>query len=319
MRRMILARLASGVLVLFGVTLLVYFLVNALPGSVAAVMLGDQATEEAVAELSAQLGLDRPVIVRYFEWMGGALTGDLGKSFTSGQPVSEAILQRIPATAQLTFMALVVAIFGSVLLSVVSLTKPRGVIDRTISTSMFVLLATPNFLLGLLLVLAVAVSWSLLPSSGWTSFADDPIDNLRRAILPTLALAAGPLAMYTRLLRGDMMEQMLRSDYVVTARAKGVSERTIRLRHVLRNSLFPLLTNIGLTVGILVGGSVVIENVFGIPGLGRYLVQSIGSRDAPVVLGVVVIIATTVVIVNLLIDILYGVLDPRVRHERSNS
>jgi peptide/nickel transport system permease protein len=302
-------------LVVVGVSLLTFLLINALPGNVAVAILGDQATPEQVAALTQQMGLDRPVAIRYLEWFQNAIGGDFGTSLTSGQSVWGAVAERVPATLQLVVMAVVLAVIGAIPAATLAVRRPGGIMDRLLGAVSFGLLATPAFLVGLLLILVFPVTLGIFPVSGWTSFADDPLGNLESSILPALTLAATPFAFYSRLLRGDMLEQLARQDYVTTARAKGVGQVQILLKHVLRNSIFPLMTMIGLTTSLLVGGSVVVETIFGVPGVGQLLIQSITARDVTVVLGVVVFIALTVVIVNVLVDILYGVVDPRIRHE----
>lgn len=312
-------KILNLVLVVVGVSLLTFLLVNALPGNVAVAILGDQATPDQVAALTREMGLDRPVAIRYLEWFQNALAGDFGSSLTSGQSVLAAVAERVPATLQLVVMAVVLAVVGAVPAATLAVRRPGGVVDRLLGALSFGLLATPAFLVALLLILVFPVTLGVFAVSGWTSFLEDPLGNLESSILPALALTATPFAFYSRLLRGDMLEQLARQDYVTTARAKGVTQARILVRHVLRNAIFPLMTMIGLTTSLLVGGSVVVETIFGVPGVGQLLIQSITARDVTVVLGVVVFIALTVVIVNLLVDILYGVVDPRTRHEHRDN
>jgi len=312
-------RILRLVSVVFGVCLLTFVLINALPGNVATAVLGDQATPEQVAALTAQLGLDEPIPQRFLNWLGGVFQGDLGSSLVNNQPVWDAVAQRIPVTLELVALALLFAIAAAVPAAVLAVRKPGGVLDRVLGGVSFSFLATPSFLLGLVLILVFAIELRWFPVSGWVPFAQDPIGNLETAFLPALTLAATPFAYFSRLLRADMAEQLTREDYVTTARAKGVPRRAILFRHVLRNSIFPMMTMVGLTTSLLVGGSVVVESIFGVPGIGLLLIQSITSRDVPVVLGVVVFIAAAVVIVNLIIDMLYGVVDPRIRHDHADA
>jgi peptide/nickel transport system permease protein len=312
-------RLARLVGVVLGVSLLTFFLINALPGNVAAAVLGDQATPEQIAALTKQLGLDQPLPQRFLAWLGAALQGDLGTSLVNQQPVWDAVSQRIPATLELVALALAIAIVCAIPTAVLAARRPGGILDRILGMLSFSFLATPSFLVGLLLILVLAIAVRAFPVSGWIPFSQDPIGNLTTAFLPALTLAATPFAYFSRLLRADMVEQLTREDYVTTARAKGVARPTILFRHVLRNSVFPMMTMVGLTTSLLVGGSVVVESIFGVPGIGLLLIQSITSRDVPVVLGVVVFIATSVVIVNLVIDMLYGVVDPRIRHDHADA
>ena len=312
-------RVIRLVSVVLGVCLLTFFLINALPGNVAVAVLGDQATPEEIAALTQKLGLDQPLPLRFLNWLGGVLHGDLGASLVNQQPVWDAVSQRIPVTLELVVLALLFAIVAAVPTALLAVRKPGGVLDRLLGMLSFSFLAIPQFLLGLLLILALAIGLHLFPVSGWISFDQDPIGNLSTAFLPALTLAATPFAYFSRLLRADMMEQLTREDYVTTARAKGVPRPAILFRHVLRNSVFPMMTMVGLTTSLLVGGSVVVESIFGVPGIGQLLIQSITSRDIPIVLGVVVFVATVVVIVNLVIDMLYGVVDPRIRHDHADA
>lgn len=316
--RILVSKLPQLVIVLLGVTLVTFVLLNLLPGNVAVLILGDDATPAAIAQLTQEMGLDRPILVRYVEWLLAALQGDFGQSVFNGQSVWDAVMQRVPVTLELLVLALGMAILFAIPAAIISARKPGGIADRTVGIVAFALLSTPNFIAGLLLVLLFAVTWQVLPASGWVPFEVDPIANLQHAILPAIALAATPFAFFTRLLRGDMIEQLSREDYVVTAKAKGVSSQGILLQHVLRNSMFPMLTMVALSTGLLVGGAVVVENIFGIAGVGQLLVQGIQTRDVTIVLGAVVFVAVAVVLANLVIDVAYGVLDPRVRHDRNN-
>ncbi|GAA3769095.1 ABC transporter permease [Microbacterium kribbense] len=305
--------------VVLGVCVLTFFLINALPGNVATAVLGDQATPDQIAALTKELGLDQPLPQRFLAWLGAALRGDLGSSLVNHQPVWDAVSQRVPATLELVVLALVIAIVCAIPTAVLAARNPGGILDRLLGLLSFSFLATPSFLVGLLLILVLSIAVRAFPVSGWIPLTQDPIGNLTTAFLPALTLAATPFAYFARLLRADMVEQLTREDYVTTARAKGVPRPAILFRHVLRNSVFPMMTMVGLTTSLLVGGSVVVESIFGVPGIGLLLIQSITSRDVPIVLGVVVFVATSVVIVNLVIDMLYGVVDPRIRHDHADA
>ncbi|MFH8250624.1 ABC transporter permease [Microbacterium sp. B2969] len=313
------SRLGRLVGVVLGVCVLTFFLINLLPGNVATAVLGDQATPEQVAALTAQLGLDQPIPLRFLFWLGAAVQGDLGSSLVNHQPVWDAVVPRIPVTLELVGLALLFAIGAAVPAALIAVRKPGGVVDRLLGLLSFSFLATPSFLIGLIVILIFAINLHWFPVSGWIPFTEDPLGNLSTAFLPALTLAATPFAYFSRLLRADMAEQLTREDYVTTARAKGVPRRGILYGHVLRNSVFPMMTMVGLTTSLLVGGSVVVESIFGVPGIGSLLIQSITSRDVPVVLGIVVFIAASVVIVNLVIDMLYGVVDPRIRHDHADA
>jgi peptide/nickel transport system permease protein len=314
MTQYIARRLISMVFVLIFVSMAVFVLIRVLPGDPVAALVGtegalDQESREALEE---DLGLNDPLIVQYLDWVGGILTGDWGRSIRSRQPVLEALGERIPATFQIQSLAIMVALGIGIPVGVASAIKSNTWVDRVLSMIALSGVAMPNFWLALLLILLLAVQLELLPPSGYVNFWDDPVEALKYAILP--ALTGGLLATATimRQVRSSMLE-VLRQDYVRTARAKGLHERRVVVSHALRNALLPVVTVIGLLVGQLLGGSVIIEQVFAIPGVGRMAADSIFQRDFPVLQGVVLVAATLVVVMNLVTDLAYGILDPRIR------
>jgi peptide/nickel transport system permease protein len=308
----ILRRIVQLVPVLLGVTVLAFLLVNLLPGNMAVAILGPDASAAAIAHLTQQLGLDQPLWLRYLHWLGAALTGSLGWSAVQAQPVAPAILQRFPVTVEIILLGQLIGVVLAVPSAVAVALRPNGWVDRMLGLVCYGAIATPRFLLGLLLILALAVYWQAFPSTGFQPLSAGLIGNLRSVALPALTVGALEYAVYFRVLRSEMLRN-LAEDYVLAARAKGLSPLQAVLRHVLRNSLVALVTIIGLGFGPLVSGAVIVESLFSLPGLGDLLVTSIYQRDAVMVQGVVVIVATTVVLVNLTVDIVHLVLDPRVR------
>lgn len=299
---------------LLAVSFFTFLLISLLPGDPAVMILGvGGVSPEAVAALRAELGLDRPLLVRYFDWLGSALTGDFGRSPMTGQSVMDAILSRLPVTIQLGVMAIIIALLLAVPLAMLSAYHAGSRLDRVISGLGFALMSIPSFMMAIFLILILAVSMNLFPATGWVPFSVSPTANLRSAALPALSLAMIELALYMRLLRTDLIST-LQQDYITLARAKGVPNWQIMLRHALRPSSFSLMTVVGLQLGGVISGAIIIEEIFALPGVGRLLYQSILQRDLLMVQGIVLFIATAYVVVNFLVDLSYSLLDPRVRH-----
>jgi peptide/nickel transport system permease protein len=313
--RFLAARLAQLVMVLIAVSAVAFLLLNQLPGNPIITMLGPAATPEAVAQLTRQLGLDRPAWLRYFIWMGNALRGDLGSSYVNHQPVLTSIGQRLPVTLELVALSQVIALALAVPLGIVSALRPSRAVDRLSSGAAFALLSVPGFILAELLVYLFAVRFNLFPATGYVHLTEDPLQNLRSLTLPSITLALGSMAVYMRVLRTDMITT-LRQDFITMARAKGLPTWWILLRHALRPSTFTLVTVGGLNVGTLIGGAFIVEYIFQVPGLGLLTINSIYARDYLVVTSTTVLVSAGFVIVNLLVDLLYTFLDPRVRSAR---
>jgi peptide/nickel transport system permease protein len=307
-------RLLAAIPVLWGVTLLTFIVVQALPGSAAQQLLGPNATPEQVQQLEAQLGTDRSMIVRYLDWLGGVVTGDLGSSLSDGRAVTEVIGSALGVTAELVLLALVVSLALTVPIALLAARRPGGVVDRISMAVSMVGLSIANYVLALVLVWVFAVQLAVLPAIGFVPIGDGILDNLRSLVLPAIAIGFPLFCFYTRLLRADILEQMQGQDYVTTARAKGIGPWRVLTRHAFRNSLFGLLTIVGLNLGTLIGATVIIEQIFALPGVGRELLQAISNRNIPVIEGIVLVFAVVVVVANLVTDLLYAVLDPRVRH-----
>ncbi|WP_029089371.1 ABC transporter permease [Brevibacterium album] len=318
MGRMLGRRLLQLIPVLLGVSFLTFMLLNLLPGDPAQAILGEGATPEAVAALSAQLGLDQPLLLRYWHWLVAALGGDLGMSASSGEPVSALLLQRLPASVQIMVLAQVIALLVAVPVAVLAAGRAGSGLDRLLGLTAFAGVASPPFLVGMILVLIVAVPFGL-PATGWIPLTENPFLNARSALLPAFTLAFALYAMYFRVLRADLVTQLTQEEYVTTARAKGVPKSAITWRHVLRNSVFPLITVVGINMGALLGGAVIVETLFAVPGLGKLIVDAIYQRDFMVVQGAVVVIAVAFVLINFAVDVLYAALDPRIRHARTAS
>ena len=309
----ILRRIVMLVPVLLVVGVVVFALVHITPGDPAAVMLGQNATAEQIEQLRGQLGLDRPILEQFVEWFGGVLRLDFGESIFLGMSVMAAIQDRFQPTMLLTLYALLIQVSIGIPVGVISAIRRGSLLDRGLMILSISGAAIPTFFLGILLILLFAVTLRWLPAGGYVPITEDPAAHFRAMILPAFALGFSSAGLLARLVRSTMLD-VLREDYIRTAYAKGLTERGVIVRHALRNGLIPALTIIGASLGALLGGAVVTETVFTIPGMGRLVVQSIGRRDFPVIQGAVMLIAGVYVLVNLLVDILYVYIDPRVRY-----
>lgn len=312
--RLIGRRLVAAIPVLWGVTLLTFIILNLIPGSAAQQLLGAEATPAQVRQLEAELNLDKPAWARYWEWVQGVVTGDLGNSIASGQPVTTIIAQRMPVSVELAFLALIASLAFTLPVALLAARRPGGVVDRLSMMLSMAGLSVANYVLAVVLVVVFAVLVPVLPAIGFTPLSEGLLPNLRSLTLPAIAIGFPLFCFYTRFLRGDLLEQMRGEDYVVTAKAKGVKPWLVLVRHALRNSLFGLLTIVGLNLGTLIGGTVITEQIFALPGIGQELVQAINNRDAVVVQSIVLLLAAAVVLANLITDLLYAVLDPRIRY-----
>ena len=306
-------RLTGAAIVALGVSLLTFLMIHLIPGDAAQIMAGATDTDPArLATLRTQLGLDRPLPLQYLHWLARAAHGDLGTSLWTGRPVLEEILPRLAVTAELTALALAVAIALAIPLGCLMATTRGRAADTATRLLTIVGVTTPSFWLGTLLLYAAS---ALAPGAdilGWVPLSDDPAAHLRRLVLPVLALALPALAAFARILRAAMIEA-LREDYVRTAYAKGLPTRVVVLVHALRNALLPFLTSAGIMAGYLFGGSVVVEQVFAIPGLGRLMVGAIAERNYPLVQASILLATLLFVLINALVDALYVAADPRLR------
>ena len=308
MLRYLVRRLLLTIPVLLGVATLVFALIHFIPGDPAQAILGEGASQEDIAQLRARLGLDRPLIVQYGAFLKGVVRGDLGESLRNGQPVAAQILQRMPATAELAFAAMAVAVLIALPLGIIAAVWRGTAIDYGAMTLSLVGISIPNFWLGPLMAMIFAVQLGWLPVGGRGTPA--------HLVLPAVTLGAALAAILARMTRASLLEE-LGEPYVLAARAKGVSLARAVLHHAFRNSLIPIVTILGLQFGVVLTGAVITETIFAWPGIGRLLIQSIGFRDYPTVQGCVLLIAVTYVGVNLLTDLTYGFLDPRIRVDQS--
>lgn len=303
------------VLILLSAT--TFLMLELLPGNLVDALLGDNARIEDIARLQAELGLDKPLAERYLSWLGNALRGDLGTSPLSGERVTDAIAHRLPVSLELMIYAQALALALAVPLALWAAWREGGVADRLITTGAFGVLAVPHFVLGLILILVFGIWLRWFPATGFVAFSDDPLGNLRSMTLPALTLALVEAPVYLRLLRSDLVAT-LGQEFITVARAKGLRESTILWRHALRPSCFSLITVMGINIGHLIGGAVIIETLFALPGVGRLLIEAITKRDYLTLQGVVLFIGVAFVGVNLLVDAFYRLLDPRLSHHHAD-
>lgn len=304
-------RLVLLVGTLFGASIIVFILTNVLPGDVAVMILGTRAEGEKLALLRQQLGLNQPLWVRYLDWIAGVLTGDLGKSLRFGDPVTTLIAQRLPASAFLAFTSLTIAILIAIPMGIVAAMDQNTWKDFAASIAAFTGISLPNFFWGMVLILLFAKYIAILPPSGYVNPLVDPVSGFQHVLLPAAALGFSLMAHLTRMTRSSLIEE-LRSGYVQLAKMKGLTYRSIVYGHALRNAFLPVLTVIGFQLGYLFGGIIVIEQLFAYPGLGRLAFSALINRDVPLIQGAVLTIAAIFMISNLIVDLLYAVLDPRV-------
>ncbi len=310
----IVRRLLVTIPVLILISLITFFAVALLPGDLALAMLGPEGDPRHLEALREQLGLDRPVVVRYFDWVGDALQGDLGWSARVGQEVSELIAKRLEVSVELGILAMLITLAIGIPLGLLAGARPNTGLDYGGTTLAVLGAAIPNFWLALMLILIFAVQLRWFPATGFTSFLDDPVQNLRSVALPAFAIGATQAAILARQTRAALVD-VLRQDYVRTAYAKGLRERSVILRHAFRNALIPVVTVMGLQVSTIVGGFVIIESVFYLPGVGKLLVDSAFHRELPTVQAIGVMLAGAVALANLAVDVSYAFLDPRIRYE----
>jgi peptide/nickel transport system permease protein len=308
----ILRRIGAAVIVLFIASLLVFFGVRALPGDPALALAGEDRSAKAVEQIREKYGLDKPVPVQFVDYLGHVVRGDLGQSSHTGLDVLDTIVNRLPVTLELAALSLLLATLLGIGAGVVSAVRRGTAADVGANLAALLGLSIPNFWLGLLLILVFSVTLGVLPASGFVAFTDDPLDNLRHLIMPAIVLGSGLAALLMRQTRATMLES-LNADYVRTARAKGLSERQVVGGHALRNSLITVVTVLGLELGTIISGAVVTEQVFVLPGFGKLTVDAVFQRDFPLIQGVVLFTTVAYVVINLVVDLLYSVIDPRIR------
>jgi peptide/nickel transport system permease protein len=314
MAEFVLRRLLSAIPVLLLVTLISASIMHLVPGDPAIIIAGQGASDAEVQQVRQALGLDRSFPVRLLDWYRGLLRGDLGQSLLLNRSVTEAILERAPVTLALAGFALLLTVLIGVPAGVIAALKANTAIDQVVLVIALIGVSVPNFWLSLMLIVAFGVWLDLLPAGGYTPFSDDPVGWVRSLILPGVSLALLQIGLLARITRATMLE-VLRQDYVRTARAKGLPAWMVVGQHALRNVMVPVVTVIGISFGLLLSGSVVIETVYSIPGMGRLLASAIFSRDYPVIQGGLLVTATMLVLLNLGVDLLYALIDPRVKND----
>ncbi len=313
MARFIGSRLITTIPVLLFVSVAVFLMVHLTPGDPVKLMLGEDAGPEAVAALQRELGLDRSLPVQYTRWLGDVLTGDLGRSIRTNQPVFEAIVSRLPVTLELAFLSMLLALAVGLPTGILAAIKRNSPVDTASTTVALLGISLPSFFVGILLILLLAQQLRLLPPSGYVPFREDPVQNLKLMIMPSIALGAALAGILSRMMRSSLLE-VLGADYIRTARAKGLNDRRTILGHGLKNALLPVVTVVGLQTGALLGGAILTETIFALPGVGRLVIDSIFARDFPMVQGVVLFLAVVRVLSNLAADITYVQLDPRITY-----
>jgi len=312
MRRFMARRAVRLIPVLLLVTMATTFMLDLVPGEPALELAGETASPETIALVNEQYGFKDPPLTRYVDWVSNAATGDLGVSYRTKQPVTEAIMERLPVTLEIALLASLLAILIAIPLALYAASHAGGRLDRTLMVLSSATISVPVFLMALLLVYVFSVRLGLFPVTGWTRLTDDPVQNLRGAFLPVLTLALGESVILQRVLRADTI-QTLQEDFILMARAKGLPKWRVLIRHALRPSSFSLLTLASLSLGRLIGGTVIVESVFSLPGIGKLAITAITGKDLITVQGIVAFVAISYLVINLVVDLLYATLDPRIR------
>jgi peptide/nickel transport system permease protein len=310
----VLRRLLMLVPVLFGITLLVFLIMQMIPGDIVSTILGTDATPEAVEQLEKQFGLNLPWYQQYWNWISGVLVGDFGKSLRTGQPILPDMVNRFTLTLELTLISAFISWIIAIPLGIIAALRRNTSTDFGVRLVSLLGVSVPNFALATLLILVLSLFFSYYPPAGYTSFFDDPVKNLQILFLPAVVLGTSMAGSVMRMTRSSILE-VLRQDFIRTIRAKGANERIVIFRHALRNAMIPILTIIGMQIGYLLGGTVIIEQIFSLPGLGQMVLTAINQRDFPVVQGAILFIAFMFVMINLLVDLLYTYLDPRISYK----
>ena len=313
MWRYILKRILIAIPVLIGISLIAFFTIRLVPGDTVTAMLGVNYNQQQAEVLRHKYGLDQPLVVQYLKWMKNVLQGDLGQSFFTNEPVFQSIVDRLPVTLELMFMSLLYSIFIAIPLGVIAAVFRNQPIDYGASFLGLLGVSIPNFWLGTLMILFFSLTLGWFPSGGFVSLLENPLANLRHMLLPSIALGASVGAVVMRMTRSSMLE-VLGKEYIEMARAKGVSQKLLVLKHALKNALIPVVTVIGIQMGYLLGGSIVIEKIFSLPGVGQLALQAITNRDYALMQGTILFVATGFVVINLIVDIIYAFLNPQIRY-----
>lgn len=312
--RLVGKRLLMAVPIVLGVSILTFWVLNLIPGNAAQQLLGPEATPDQIQQMEEQMGLNRPPVERYLDWLTAAVRGDLGQSLVSGQSVTGELGSRLAVSGEIVGLAFLISLGLAIPLALVAARWPNRLVDRVSMVVSTTGLSVANYVFALLLVLLFAVQLAWFPAIGYTPLSESLTGNLRSLALPAVAIAFPLFCFYTRFLRSDLVDQMQGEDYIMTARAKGIGPWQVLLRHAFRNSAFGLITIVGLNLSTLIGATVIIEQIYSLPGIGQLLLQAINTRDFIVVQACVIVFAVITVLANLLTDVLYAVLDPRIRY-----
>jgi peptide/nickel transport system permease protein len=318
MKEYVIRRLVLLVPTVLGVSILVFLMMHFIPGDPVSLLLGDYYTEATAKAIRAQYGLDKPLYIQYVLWLSRLFVGDWGQSIIANRPIFDDLVQRIPVTLELIVLSMSFALLIAIPAGVIAALKPYSWRDYSAMTTALIGVSVPEFFMGILLILFFSLLWGILPAVGYVPISESLWGNLQHMLLPAVTLGLARAALLTRLVRASMME-VIRLDYVTTARAKGVREWAVVLKHALKNALIPTVTVLGLQVGFLIGGAIVVETVFAVPGVGSFGIAAISLRDYPQVQAFVLLFALGFVLTNLIVDILYAFLDPRIKYETSTS
>lgn len=316
MTRYIARRLVALIPVLLGISVVTFVLIRLVPGDVVDMMLSTELSVDSARaqEIRRVFGLDKPIYLQYTDWLGGVVQGDLGTSLRTGKPVLSEIGKKLPVTIELTLMSITFALLIAIPAGIVAAVKRGSRTEAAVQGAGLVGLSIPNFWLGTMLILVCSRYFGWFPAANYVSFTEDPWKNIQIFILPSIALGASLAAVTMRMTRSALLE-VLRREYITTARAKGLENRTVISRHAIKNALIPVITVVGIQVGRLLGGALIIEELFNLPGIGRLAIDAIEQRDYPMIQGVVLVTCTFFVLMNLLVDVLYSYIDPRIRYE----
>jgi peptide/nickel transport system permease protein len=318
MKEYIFRRLVLLVPTVLGVTIIVFLMMHFIPGDPVALLLGDYYTEATAAAIRAQYGLDKPLHIQYFLWLKRLFVGDWGSSIIANRPIFEDLMRRLPITFELIILSMAFALLIAIPAGVIAALRPYSWRDYGAMTTALIGVSVPEFFMGVLLILFFSLLWGILPAVGYVPLTESLWGNLQHMILPAVTLGLGRAALLTRLVRASMME-VIRLDYVTTARAKGVREWAVVMKHALKNALIPTVTVLGLQVGFLIGGAIIVESVFSVPGVGSFGISAISLRDYPQVQAFVLIFSLGFVLVNLIVDVLYAFLDPRIKYDQQTA
>jgi peptide/nickel transport system permease protein len=318
MKEYIIRRLVLLIPTVLGVSLIVFLMMHFIPGDPVALLLGDYYTEATAQAIRAQYGLDKPLHIQYVLWLSRLFIGDWGQSIIANRPIFDDLIQRVPVTLELIVLSMGFALLIAVPAGVIAALKPYSWRDYSAMTTALIGVSVPEFFMGILLILFFSLFWDILPAVGYVPLTESVWGNLKHMILPAVTLGLARAALLTRLVRASMME-VIRLDYITTARAKGVREWAVVLKHALKNALIPTVTVLGLQIGFLIGGAIVVETVFAVPGVGSFGIAAISLRDYPQVQAFVLLFALGFVLTNLVVDILYAFLDPRIKYETATN